>query len=126
MSARVLIVAHNPKIGGLISAQLREKSSDAVSCTNGAEAAGQLRKQTVDVILMDNGIKMGGVKPARILRLHEKYNTIPVVRTMEIAFGGDPLIPEMDPYASRLQKSVEEIVQHRDDFTQQCDSILGA
>ncbi len=113
MSARVLIVEHNPKIGGLISAQLREKSSDAVSCTN-------------DVVLMDNGIKMGGVKTARILRLHEKYNTIPVVRTMEIGFGGYPLIPEMDPYASRLQKSVEEIVQHRNDFTQQCDSIPGA
>ncbi|MBT4613359.1 MAG: HDOD domain-containing protein [Gemmatimonadetes bacterium] len=79
MAGRVLIVEHNPKIGGLISAQLREKGFDAVNCTNGAEAAMELRKQPVDVILMDNGIKMGGVKTARILRMHEKYNTIPVV-----------------------------------------------
>jgi HD-like signal output (HDOD) protein len=48
------------------------------------------------------------------------------VRTMEIGYGGDPLIPEMDPYASRLQKSVEEIIKNKDDFIQQCDSILGA
>ena len=47
------------------------------------------------------------------------------VRTMEIGYGGDPLVPEMDPYASRLQKSVDEIVEHKDDFKQQCDSILG-
>lgn len=79
MTARVLIVEHNPKIGGLISAQLREKGFDAVNCTNGAEAAMELRKSPVDVILMDNGIKMGGVKTARILRLHEKYNTIPII-----------------------------------------------
>jgi HD-like signal output (HDOD) protein len=48
------------------------------------------------------------------------------VRTMGIGYGGDPLIPETDPYAARLQKSVEEIVQNKDDFIQQCDTILGA
>ncbi len=48
------------------------------------------------------------------------------VRTMGIGYGGDPLIPQTDPYAARLQKSVEEIVQNKDDFIQQCDSILGA
>lgn len=48
------------------------------------------------------------------------------VRTMGIGYGGDPLIPEMDPYAARMQRSVEEIVQNKDDFIQQCDSILGA
>jgi hypothetical protein len=47
------------------------------------------------------------------------------VRTMGIGYGGDPLMPVMDPYASRLQKSVEEIVKYKDDFSQQCDSILG-
>ncbi len=48
------------------------------------------------------------------------------VRTMGIGDGGDALIPGMDPYARRLQKSVDEIVQHKDDFVAQCDSILGA
>ena len=48
------------------------------------------------------------------------------VRTMGIGYSGDPLISEMDPYAARPQKSVAEIVQDKDDFIQQCDSILGA
>ena len=48
------------------------------------------------------------------------------VRTMGIGCGGDPLIPQTDPYAARLQRSVEEIVQNKGDFIQQCDSILGA
>ena len=47
------------------------------------------------------------------------------VRTMGIGSGGDPLIPEMDPYAKRLSKSVEEIVKHKEDFTNQCNSILA-
>ena len=48
------------------------------------------------------------------------------VRTMGIGYGGDPLIPVMDPYASRLQKSVEEIIKNKADFERQIDSILGA
>ena len=47
------------------------------------------------------------------------------VRQMEIGYAGDPFVPEMDPYAKRLAKSVDEIVQHKDDFVSQCDSILG-
>ena len=48
------------------------------------------------------------------------------VRTMGIGYGGDPLMPKMDPYAKRLSKSVEEIVKNKDDIKSQCDSILGA
>ena len=47
------------------------------------------------------------------------------VRTMEIGFAGDYLIPQMDPYAKRLQKSVDEIVEHKEDFVAQINSILG-
>jgi HD-like signal output (HDOD) protein/CheY-like chemotaxis protein len=77
--ARVLVVERNAKIGALIAGQLREKGFDSVECRNGAEAVVQLRKQPADVILLDNAVPMGGVKTARILRLHEKYNTIPIV-----------------------------------------------
>ena len=79
MTARVLVVEKNPKIGGLISNQLREKGIEATDCRNGAEAVVELRKKTVNVILLDNAVPMGGVKTARILRLHEKYNTIPII-----------------------------------------------
>jgi HD-like signal output (HDOD) protein/CheY-like chemotaxis protein len=79
MAARILIVERNPKIGGLIAGQLREKGFEAEAVINGAEAAVELRKKKADLILMDNQVPMGGVKTARILRLHEKYNTIPVI-----------------------------------------------
>ena len=35
------------------------------------------------------------------------------------------LIPEMDSYAKRLQKSVDEITAQRDDILSQVNSILG-
>jgi HD-like signal output (HDOD) protein len=47
------------------------------------------------------------------------------VRTMKIGNPGDLLIPPMDPYASRMQKSIEEILPHQEDFVRQVDSIIG-
>jgi HD-like signal output (HDOD) protein len=47
------------------------------------------------------------------------------VRTMKIGYGGDELIPAMDPYAARLQKSVEEITAQRDEITGQIDAMIG-
>ena len=79
MSARVLVVDRNPKIGGLVSGQLRERGFEAADCLNGAEAVVQLRQSKADVILLDDSVPMGGVKTARILRMHGKYNTIPIV-----------------------------------------------
>ena len=79
MAARILVVERNPKIGGLIAGQLREKGFEAVEVTHGAEAAVELRKKVADLILMDNSVPMGGIKTARILRLHDKFNAIPVV-----------------------------------------------
>ncbi|MDA0335325.1 MAG: response regulator [bacterium] len=79
MSAKILVVEKNEKIGGLICAQLREKGHEVNDCRNGPEAVLQLRKAGADIILLDNAVPMGGVKTARILRMHEKYNQIPVV-----------------------------------------------
>ena len=79
MPARIIVVERNEKIGGLISGQLREKSFDAIDVRQGAEAAVELRKKLADLIIIDHQIALGGVKTARILRLHEKYNTIPII-----------------------------------------------
>ena len=110
---------------------------------------------------MDNAVPMGGIPTARILRLHDKSNTIPVVlglppnkdeargvieesqdaegshflmkpftlnslqkRLEEVLAIDEPV--EKHPYAKRLQKSVEEIVENQKDIVSQCDSILGA
>ena len=38
-----------------------------------------MRGQIADLILMDNQIVMGGIKTARLLRLHPRYQPIPIV-----------------------------------------------
>jgi HD-like signal output (HDOD) protein/CheY-like chemotaxis protein len=79
MSAEILVVEKNEKIGGLICSLLKEKGHQVRDCRNGPEAVLKLRQQGADVILLDNAVSMGGVKTARILRLHEKYNHIPII-----------------------------------------------
>ncbi len=122
MAARILVVERNPKIGGLIAGQLREKGFEAVEVTHGAEAAVELRKKKADLILMDNQVPMGGIKTARILRLHEKYNTIPVVLglppdkdeargVIEEAQGAGVSHFLMKPFTlTSLQKRLEEVL----------------
>jgi len=64
----ILIIEKNPKIGVLISSQLRQKGYGSEDVRHGADA-----------ILMDFQVPMGGVKTARILRLNPKYANIPIV-----------------------------------------------
>jgi len=79
MAARVLIIERNEKIGGLISSQLQQKGFEAVDVRHGPGAVMELRQQLADVIVLDNQVAMGGIRTARILRLHDKYNAIPIV-----------------------------------------------
>ena len=76
---KVLVVEHNAKIGKLIASQLRENGFAALAVRHGAEAAMVLRKVACDVILLDNQIPMGGIKTARILRLHPKFGQVPII-----------------------------------------------
>ncbi|MFH1566939.1 MAG: HDOD domain-containing protein [Gemmatimonadota bacterium] len=103
MSARVLVIERNPKIGGLIAAQLREKGFDTADVRHGAEAAVELRRKVADVILLDNQVPMGGLKTARILRLHEKYNTIPIILALP---------PDKDEARDTIQQGQEKGLRH--------------
>jgi len=47
------------------------------------------------------------------------------VHTMKIGYAGDDRIPEMDPYAKRLQKGIDEVVKNRDHIIQTVDTIMG-
>ena len=48
------------------------------------------------------------------------------VRTMEIGYAGDNLIPEMDIYAKRsFPKKLEEIVDQQEEITEQVEASLG-
>ncbi len=79
---RVLVVERNERIGGLISGQLRENGYEAIDVRHGVEVVVELRRQVADVILMDNQVPMGGLKTARLIRLHDKYNTIPIILSL--------------------------------------------
>lgn len=79
---KILVVERNPKIGGLVAAQLKEKGYEASDVRHGAEAAVLLRQQAADLILLDNQVPMGGIKTARILRLHPTYRQIPIILSL--------------------------------------------
>ncbi len=82
MGAKILVVERNARIGGLISNQLREKGFEARDVRHGAEAAIALRSEIADLVLIDNEIVMGGIKTARLLRLHPKYQQLPIVLSL--------------------------------------------
>ena len=67
---RIIVIERNPKIGGLLAGQLKDKGYDAIDVRHGAEAVLQLRQKPCNLILLDNKVPMGGIKTARILRLH--------------------------------------------------------
>ena len=123
MPATVLVVEKNPKIGALVSGQLREKGYDASDVRHGAEVASVLRQKSCDVILMDNQVPMGGVKTARILRLHPKYCTIPVILSLPTnKVEARDIIAEAQQHGvshflfkpftmSTLQKKMDEVIE---------------
>ena len=48
------------------------------------------------------------------------------VRTMEIGYAGDSLIPEIDLYAKRsFPKKLEELIENKEEFIEQVEAILG-
>jgi HD-like signal output (HDOD) protein/CheY-like chemotaxis protein len=120
---KILVIERNPKIGGLVAGQLREKGYSASDVRHGAGAAVKLREGPADLILMDSQVPMGGVKTARILRLHAKYCHIPIIIILpsskdearqvildgQKAGLGDYMLK---PFTmSGLQKKIEEVTQ---------------
>ena len=46
-------------------------------------------------------------------------------RTMGIGCGGDSIVPEMDPFAMRMRKNVDEITAQKGDIAAQVEAIMG-
>ena len=119
MAASVLIVERNEKIGALVAGQLREK---------GYEAADELAVHWDLPAEVRTAIGAhhapGSSNQHKRLAAMVHISDI-AVRTMKIGFAGDDLSPAMDPYAQRLQKSVEEITKNKDDFLSQIESMIG-
>lgn len=79
MPIKILVIERNPKIGALIASQLRSSGYETRDVRHGAEAAVELRKEMCNLMLIDNQVAMGGIKTARILRLHPKFSEIPII-----------------------------------------------
>ncbi|MEE2627145.1 MAG: response regulator [Candidatus Latescibacterota bacterium] len=82
MSTKILIIERNARIGGLISSQLNQHGYQAKDVRHGAEAAVALREELADLILVDDEVVLGGLKTARLLRLHPKYSALPLVLSL--------------------------------------------
>jgi len=87
MAAKVLIIERNARIGGLIAGQLNAKGFAASDVRHGAEAAVALRQEAADLILLDNQVVMGGVKTARLIKLHPKFQKMPIVLCLPTDVG---------------------------------------
>jgi HD-like signal output (HDOD) protein/CheY-like chemotaxis protein len=87
MAAKILIIERNARIGGLITSQLNSKGFEAADVRHGAEAAVALRAGPADLVLLDNQVVMGGVKTARLLKLHPKFQKMPIVLCLPTDVG---------------------------------------
>lgn len=87
MAAKILIIERNARIGGLITSQLNSKGFEAADVRHGAEAAVVLRAGPADLVLLDNQVVMGGVKTARLLKLHPKFQKMPIVLCLPTDVG---------------------------------------
>ena len=47
------------------------------------------------------------------------------VRTMEIGYGGDPHIPEVNPYAGRLRVNLDAVYEKKEEIVEQVESIVS-
>ena len=79
---KVMVIEANARIGALVCEQLAKKGFEAAHVPHGAAAARQLHGDRCDAILIDSKVPIGGVRTARILRLHPVYSTIPVVHLL--------------------------------------------
>jgi putative nucleotidyltransferase with HDIG domain len=83
MARKILIIEKNGKIRALLTRHLGEKGHEILEARHGLEAARLLRQVRPDLMLIDQGIDLGGIRTARILRLHPEYQQIPIVLILD-------------------------------------------
>ena len=81
--SKILIVDKSEKIRGLLADHLKSHGYQAEGVANGLEGAIRMRQSLPDLVIIDQEVPMGGVKTARLLRLHPSYQRIPVILTID-------------------------------------------
>ena len=76
---RLLLIDPSEKMRELLGDHLTASGYSVTGAPHGLDAARQLRHDLPDLILIDDGVPMGGFKTARLLRLHPRYQQIPII-----------------------------------------------
>ena len=77
--ARLLVIDPSDKMRDLLRDHLAAKGYTVTGAPNGLAAARHMRQDVPDLVLLDQEVPMGGFKTARLLRMHPRYQQIPIV-----------------------------------------------
>ena len=70
LAPSILIIEQNEQIRELVGRHLGASNFEVTGVGDGLAAAKQLRQKQADLIIIDEDVPMGGIKTARVLRLH--------------------------------------------------------
>ena len=79
MSGHILNIAKDERMHALLGHFLRQKDYQVSDARNGLEAVRLLPSATPNLILIDQDVEMGGLRTAHLLRLHPRYQRVPIV-----------------------------------------------
>ncbi|MFA6110796.1 MAG: response regulator, partial [Candidatus Latescibacterota bacterium] len=92
--ARILIVDPNPRVRSLIASHLAAQGHELLLADHGVAAALLLRQHQADLILVDQQVPMGGIKTARLLRLHPACQRVPILLLVDGRLARSELLAE--------------------------------
>jgi len=93
-SSRILLVEKNEKVRALMRDHLKTRGYEIVEANDGLEAAKKMREAPPDLILIDQRVNRGGIRIARLFRLHPTYQQIPILVTVDRNKAVSSLIAE--------------------------------
>ena len=89
--ARILIIDPSEKIRRLLAAHLTSRGYQVDEVEHGVAAARRMRAPPPDLILIDQDVPLGGVRTARILRLHPAFQLLPILLMANQPLAGQAL-----------------------------------
>lgn len=76
---KVIVIDSEAKTRDAVSRFLIPKGYQIAAVPHGVDAARVMRQDTPDLVLIDQAVPMGGLKTARLLRLHPKCGRVPIL-----------------------------------------------
>lgn len=77
--ASLLILEHDDRMRSVLCDHLRAAGYEAIGVSDGLRAARAMRQALPDLLLIDDGVPMGGLRTACLLRLHPRHQQIPII-----------------------------------------------